>query len=166
MADFLRFSPTGIPAEMSNDHYIGPAMWIRIRKRFGTRMMEWYSGAVTAAFGIVLLRGDDLFSQPAWTSFAKFFESQAWFGWLMVILGAIRIGGLIVNGTRKHVTPQIRQVTAFMGVIIWTAVSLGFASSGILSTWAAVYPLLVVAEMTNILRAATDQGEAMYGRSD
>lgn len=151
---------------MSEEHYTGPAMWIRIRKRFGTRMMEWYSGAVTGVFGIILVIGDDLFSQPAWSGFAKLFESQVWLGWLMVLLGAIRIGGLIVNGTRKHVTPQIRQVTAFMGVIIWTAVSMGFASSGILSTWAAVYPLLVVAEMTNILRAATDQGEAMYGRSD
>lgn len=143
-----------------------PGLWIRISHRFGPRNMEWFSGAVTFTFGCVLLWGDPVFQQPAWRGFAQFFGSQDIFGWIMFAMGALRLGALIVNGARKRVTPQIRQVAAFFGLIIWFGVVVGFYSSGAISTWAAVYTWLVVAELSNIYRAAHDQGESAHGRVD
>lgn len=151
---------------MSGESYTGPAVWIRIQHRFGPRMMEWFSGAVTATFGVILLAGDDLFSQPSWSGFRDIFVTQERFGVIMLILGFLRLIALVVNGAKKKVTPQIRQVAAGFGLIIWFGVCAGFYSSGVISTWAAIYPWLVIAELTNIHRAAHDQGETRNGRAD
>jgi cytochrome b561 len=151
---------------MIEDSYAGPGIWIRIQHRFGPRMMEWFSGAVTTTFGLVLLAGDDLFSQPSWSGFRQILGSQERFGVIMLILGLLRLVALIVNGAKKKVTPQIRQIAAGFGLIIWFGVCAGFYSSGVISTWAAIYPWLVIAELTNIHRAAHDQGETRNGRTD
>ncbi|WP_207633196.1 hypothetical protein [Devosia aurantiaca] len=107
-----------------------------------------------------------LFEQPAWAGFRGIFqESEARLGWLMVILGVARIGGLIVNGARKHVTPMIRQVSAGIGCMIWFGIVYGFATSGVVSTWLAIYPLFGIGELVNIHRAAHDQGETRNGKA-
>lgn len=143
--------------------YSGPGLWIQIQHRFGPRMMEWFMAFHTALFGIVLLASPDLFSQPTFSGFASIFPSESWLGWLMLLLGVGRIGGLIVNGARKHVTPMIRQVSAGVGCMIWFGVVYGFASSGVVSTWFAIYPLFAIGELVNIHRAAHDQGEIRHG---
>lgn len=149
------------------DHlpYRGPALWIQIKHRFGPRMMEWFMAFHTALFGIVLLTAPGLFDQPAWAGFRAMEISEGMLGWLMVVLGFARIGGLIVNGARKHVTPMIRQVSAAVGCLIWFGIVYGFASSGVVSTWLAIYPLFGIGELVNIHRAAHDQGETRHGKT-
>lgn len=119
----------------------------------------------TALFGVVLVMTPDLFQQPAWAGFRNIFPSEAWLGGLMVSLGAARVMGLIVNGARKHVTPMIRQVSAGIGCLIWFGIVYGFATSGVVSTWLAIYPLFGVGELVNIHRAAHDQGETRNGKA-
>ncbi len=148
---------------MNGDSYTGPGIWIRIQHRFGPRMMEWFSGAVTTTFGFVLLTGDDLFALPTWAGFREIFGTQERFGVFMLVVGLLRLVALVVNGAKKKVTPQIRQVAAFFGLVTWAGVVVGFYSSGVISTWAAIYPWLVIAELTNIHRAAHDQGETRNG---
>ncbi|SER57333.1 hypothetical protein SAMN03159406_00524 [Rhizobium sp. NFR03] len=150
---------------MHGESYTGPGIWIRIQHRFGPRNMEWFSGAVTTTFGVIVLVGDDLFSQPSWAGFRDFFGTQSLFGTIMLILGMLRLIALLINGAKKKVTPQIRQVAAGFGLVIWFGVCAGFYSSGVISTWAAIYPWLVIAELTNIHRAAHDQGETRNGRA-
>jgi|SRR5690606_37845469 len=128
-------------------------------------MMEWFMAFHTAMFGVVLLITPDLFAQPAWAGFRDIFQSEAPLGWLMVVLGLARIGGLIVNGAKRHVTPLIRQVSAGIGCLIWFGIVYGFATSGVISTWLAIYPLFGIGELVNIHRAAHDQGETRHGRS-
>ena len=84
-------------------------------------------------------------------------------GWLMLVIGCLRIIGLVVNGARRNVTPQIRQFSAGIGCLIWSGISYGFASSDVVSTWLAIYPLFAVGELVNIHRAAHDQGEIRNG---
>lgn len=117
----------------------------------------------TTMFGIVLLGSPALFSQAAWAGFRHIFPSEASLGWIMVLLGVARIGGLIVNGARRHVTPMIRQVSAGIGCMIWFGIVYGFATSGVVSTWLAIYPLFGIGELVNIHRAAHDQGETRHG---
>ena len=144
--------------------HTGPGLWIQIQHRFGPRMMEWFMAFHTALFGVVLVMTPDLFNQPAWAVFRSLFPSEAWLGWLMVSLGAARVVGLIVNGARKHVTPMIRQVSAGVGCLIWFGIVYGFATSGVVSTWLAIYPLFGIGELVNIHRAAHDQGETRNGK--
>lgn len=117
----------------------------------------------TALFGLVLLASPGLFEQPTWAGFRSIFQTEASLGWLMVVLGIARVVGLIVNGARKHVTPMIRQVSAGIGCMIWFGIVYGFASSGVVSTWLAIYPLFGIGELVNIHRAAHDEGETRNG---
>ncbi|MGN7292352.1 hypothetical protein [Rhizobium sp. SAFR-030] len=150
---------------MENGSYIGPGIWIRMQHRFGPRMTEWFLAGHTALWGFVLIYSDDIFNQPAWAGFRDIFGDSLFLGYVMMMLGFLRIGGLIVNGARKDVTPVIRQFSAGVGFFIWCLISYGYASSGVISTWLAIYPLFAVGELVNINRAAHDQGEARNGRT-
>ncbi|WP_240233634.1 hypothetical protein [Devosia lacusdianchii] len=119
----------------------------------------------TTLFGLVLVMVPDIFDQPSWAGFRSLGVTEAMLGWLMLVLGSARIGGLVVNGARKHVTPLIRQVSAAIGCMIWFGIVYGFASSGVVSTWLAIYPLFGIGELVNIHRAAHDQGETRNGKA-
>ncbi|MCV9960371.1 hypothetical protein OIU34_00530 [Pararhizobium sp. BT-229] len=145
--------------------YTGPAIWIRIQHRFGPRMMEWFMAFHTIGLGYVLLLPEELFNQPDWLSFRNLFINENALGWSMTLLGILRLLGLVINGARKDVTPLIRQVSAGVGCLIWVGISYCYASSGIVSTWLAIYPLFAVGELVNIHRAAHDQGETRNGKT-
>ena len=113
-------------------------------------------------FGSILLLPTETFNQPAWVSF-RHLISEDFLGWMMFWIGIFRLGGLIVNGARKKVTPQIRQISAGVGCVIWAGISYGFASSDVVSTWLAIYPLFALGELVNIHRAAHDEGEIRNG---
>lgn len=146
-----------------SDGYFGPGIWIRIQHRFGPRMMEWFMAGHMIMFGYVLLLPSETFNQPAFMSFRSLVPSEEFLGWTMLLIGCVRIIGLVINGARKQVTPQIRQFSAAIGCMIWSGISYGFASSDIVSTWIAIYPLFAIGELVNINRAARDQGEARNG---
>lgn len=148
---------------MSNPGYVGPGIWIRIQHRFGPRMMEWFMAAHMMLFGTILLLPAQTFNQPAWIVFRDIFHSEDVLGWIMFWVGVLRIVGLIINGARKKVTPQIRQFSAGVGCMIWSGISFGFYSSGVVSTWLAIYPLFAIGELVNIHRAAHDEGEIRNG---
>ena len=148
---------------MSTRGYSGVGMWIRIQHRFGPRMMEWFMAFHMIGFGWVLLLPTQTFNLPQFQTFRELFLSESFLGWLMAIVGCLRIIGLVINGAKEKVTPQIRQFSAGVGCIIWTGITYGFASSGVVSTWIAIYPLFAFGELVNINRAARDQGEIRNG---
>jgi uncharacterized membrane protein len=136
-------------------------------------MPEWFMSGHITAFGLVLLVAEGMFARQDWNGFYRLFsftgatidQVQYWMGVAMLLTGLARFGGLIVNGARKHVTPRIRQVSAGVGCLIWSGVVYGFATSDVLSTWLAIYPLFAVNELVNIHRAAHDEGEVRNGHS-
>ncbi|MDW5315028.1 hypothetical protein [Rhizobium sp. PL01] len=150
---------------MIADSYAGPGIWIRVKHRFGPRMMEWFMALHTIGWGYVLLLPEELFIQPAWAGFRGLFINEIAMGWIMTGLGVLRLLGLIINGARKDVTPLIRQVSAGVGCLIWAGITYCYASSGVVSTWLAIYPLFAVGELVNIHRAAHDQGETRNGKA-
>ena len=135
-----------------------PALWVRIKHRFGPRLMEWFIAWVTACWGAVLLLPAETFHGASWIIFSAIATEEFW-GTAMLLLGALRIGALVVNGVRKDVTPWIRVVSAASGFMIWVGITTGFALTGNISTWLAVYPSFAVAEIINVVRAARDAGE-------
>lgn len=146
-----------------NSGYQGTGVWIRIQHRFGPRMMEWFYSAHMIGWGVVLLLPSQTFNQPSFWSFRELVPSEEFLGWVMLIVGCLRILGLVINGARKHYTPQIRQLSAAIGCFIWAGLSYGFASSDVVSTWISIYPIFVIGELVNINRAARDQGKASNG---
>lgn len=144
---------TALPNESSG------GIWIRIQHRFGARMMEWFYAGHTLLFGLVLLLFIGVFDQPAWRGFEAVI-TQANLGLIMAFLGIARIGGLIVNGARKELTPWIRVFSAACGFLLFIAITLGYAASGVVSTWLAIYPMFAIGELVNMYRAAHDAGES------
>lgn len=138
----------------------GPGLWIRIQHRFGPRMTEWMLAAITAGWGAVLLLPAQTFDQPTWAGFRAVFGSEWTLGAVMFLLGMTRIGGLVVNGARKRVTPWIRIVSAGGGLVLFIGITTGYALSGVISTWLAIYPIFALVELLNIYRAAHDVGES------
>lgn len=116
-------------------------------------------------FGWVLLLPSQTFNQPAFMGFTEIVPSEDSLGWIMFVVGCLRIIGLVINGAKKNVTPQIRQFSAAAGCMIWSGIAYAFASSGVISTWIAIYPLFAIGELINIHRAAHDQGEARNGKT-
>lgn len=143
---------------MLNGSYVGPGIWIRIQHRFGPRMTEWIWAAIMSFWGLTLLLPDPVFQQPSFAFFRSFIREDT-LGWLMVCIGLLRIVGLIINGAKKNVTPWIRVFSACMGFLIFGGIVYCFASSGVVSTWIAIYPMLALVELLNAYRAAHDAGE-------
>lgn len=151
---------------MGKQFYIGPAVWVRIKHRFGARQMEWFMAAMTAAWGAVLLLPAETFTtSPGWVIFRSFWSEEGW-GIIMLLLGLVRLFGLYVNGARADVTPWIRISSAMLGFMVWVGICTSFGLSGIISTWLAIYPLFAIAEIVNIIRAGRDVGESEYGKSN
>ncbi len=132
---------------------------VRIKHRFGPRMTEWVLALHTALWGAVLLLPAQTFDAASFDGFRRIFGSEEVLGSVMLFLGVLRIGGLIVNGARKNVTPWIRAVSAGAGFLLFIAISVGYAASGVISTWLAVYPVFAAVELVNIYRAVHDAGE-------
>lgn len=133
-------------------------VWIRIKHRFGARLSEWALACHMVLFGYILLIGEGIFQQPAWLGFAQRID-QSTLGWFMFLLGVLRLGGLAVNGARKHVTPYIRIVSAAFGFLIFSLITAGF-TMGFPATALSVYPVFAIVELFNIYRASSDAGEA------
>ncbi|RUT32660.1 hypothetical protein EMQ25_05805 [Arsenicitalea aurantiaca] len=138
----------------------GPGLWIRIQHRFGPRMTEWILAVITALWGAVLLLPERTFDQPTWSGFRIIFGDETLLGFIMLALGFLRLGGLVVNGARKNVTPWIRVVSASLGFLLFVGITTGYALSGVVSTWLAIYPVFALVELMNIYRAAHDAGES------
>ena len=158
-------SATGVPQMMVGEPFSGPGLWIRISHRFGPRMMEWFYAGHMILVGYVLLLPPHTFAQPDFSAIRAFGFSEDFMGWFLLLVGLLRLAGLVINGAKKDVTPQIRQVSAAIGCLIWSGITYGFASSDVVSTWLAIYPLFAVGELVNIHRAARDQGESINGKT-
>lgn len=143
---------------MDDSGYSGPAVWIRIQHRFSPRKTEWIWAVFMAGWGVSLLLPTQTFAQDSFAFFRQIF-TENFLGWSMVLVGMARIVGLFVNGARKHVTPWIRVTSAGIGFIVFGGINYCFLSSGVISTWVAIYPLLMLVEILNIYSAARDAGE-------
>lgn len=144
--------------------YLWPGIWTRIQHRFRTRLTEWLLALITALWGVVILLPGGAFNEPAFSGFRSVFGSEDYLGAGMLVLGLMRIAGLIVNGARQNVTPHIRMLSAACGCLIFFGISYCYMLSGIVSTWLAIYPPFVLVELVNAYRAAHDVGEN-YGRT-
>lgn len=134
------------------------ALIVKFGYKFRLRRSEWIAGVQCLLWGIVLLLPTSTFDNGhaydvirAWP-----FVTETSLGGLMLAVGAARIGGLFVNGARKTVTPWVRLGSALVGAGIFTAITLGFAASGVIGTWIAAWPVLAVTEYFNIYDTARD----------
>lgn len=136
-------------------------VYVRIRARFHERVAEWMLGAISAGWGAALLI-PGVYDGPTF-AYARHIMPAAVFGGVMLFFGVLRLIGLYINGARQDVTPWIRVAGAAVGFMLFSLVTFSFSLAGTLGVWVAVYPVFIVFEIVNILRAAHDAGEHRAG---
>jgi len=100
---------------MSAQPYVGPGIWLRVKHRFGPRIPEWFM-----AGHILMLLPTQTFNHPAFASFRQLVPSEVFLGWAMLVIGCLRIIGVVINGAKKTVTPQVRVFSVSVGCMIWS----------------------------------------------
>ena len=126
----------------------------------GASLLEWFFGAITMGWGIVLLWPGDTFLNPFYVELARVLHEEQW-GWFLVLWGAVRIAALIATGFNPwaHV---LRAACAMFGIGVFTAIAFAFvaANSDGLSINIATYACCAVFDFLSALRAGVDIGES------
>lgn len=135
------------------------ALVLRLGHKFRLRRTEWLAALQCFLWGLVLMMPGATFDGVAF-SVIRTWAPEEVFGVVMLFAGAVRLAGLAVNGARRRVTPWVRLAGALVGCGLFTAISLGFAASGVLGIWAAAWPVLVAIEYLNIYDATRDARQA------
>jgi hypothetical protein len=135
------------------------AILLRFGYSFRLRRTEWIAAVQCFIAGFVLLLPYDTFSSEAY-DVVRTWGSETMFGVLLLLVGMTCLTGLFVNGARKRVTPWMRLGGAILGAGIFSAISLGFAASGVIGLWLAAWPVAAVVEYFNIYDATRDARQA------
>ena len=133
-------------------------MIIRFNHKFTPRQCEWLFAIMLVGWAVVLFAFPSIFKAPG--SAAQFAMLDRMFGQVAVafscgIMGVVRLIALWING-KSPGTPYVRMFMAFFSCFFWWNISLGLLLSGVPTTGWAVYPAILVFEMVNVLRAASD----------
>lgn len=125
------------------------------------RAPEWVLSSVTLSWGWVLLAPKDIFAtSPAYNVFAQLATQRHW-GLTFVVLGALRLAMLCINGTFRTFpwSPHCRAIGSFMNCFLWFGVTASLYASGQAVTGLAVYPGILLLEIVNVIVAAGEAGE-------
>lgn len=98
---------------------------LRVVHRAQQRFVEWLAGFQTFFIGLILLNDADTFSNSANLQFFRSIASEDAWGLFLLLVGAIRVIGLIINGARQEITPWIRAIGAFIGFMVFFGLSFG-----------------------------------------
>lgn len=149
-------------------------MYLRIvrgvTEHFRARAPEWALSVMLVIWGAIVYAPGDTFTTPAWSVMQLIADERTW-GLSALIIGAIRLLALIMNGTfwttwYGRLSPHVRAVMAFLSCFVWLQISLGLVLAGTVSTGLAIYPLLLALDFYNVLSAAHDAGDMDRKRRD
>ena len=145
----------GLSVEDTDERYM---MLVRFNHKFTARATEWLFALFLVNWCIILFAYPSMF--VASETSAQFATLNAAFGQNGVafpcgIMGIARLIALWING-RSSGTPFVRMIMAFFSCFFWWNISLGLFLSGVPTTGWAIYPAILLFEMINVLRAASD----------
>lgn len=126
-----------------------------------SRAPEWALAVVLFNWGWVLLRSGSTFANPIYSQLAKWASEDVW-GVACFSMGLLRLSALVINGTFHHRfrhSPHVRSVMAFWSCFFWFSITIGMLQVDLNSTGLAVYPVLLILDMYNAMRAARDARE-------
>ena len=126
----------------------------------GASLLEWFFGAITMSWGLVLLWPGETFLNPFYVELARLLQEEQW-GWFLVAWGAVRVGALLATGFCRwaHV---LRAACAMFGIGVFTAIAIAFLAANAegLSIDIATYACCAIFDFISALRAGVDIGES------
>jgi hypothetical protein len=126
-----------------------------LKKTFPVRASEWALALMLLNWSIVLSASPELFeTNEAYLPLLALMTQNTW-ALLCFIAGGGRLIVLLINGSWRR-TPHLRAFGAFASCFFWVQISIGFAQADIWGTGMAIYPVLLLLDMYNVIRAITD----------
>ena len=143
-------------ADLPQEH----AVLLHVGYKFRLRRTEWIAAAQCFIWGFILALPFATFDNGAAYRVLASWAPEWVFAVIMLIAGTLRLAGLVINGARRRVTPWMRLAGALIGCGLFTAISLGFAASGVVGTWIAAWPVVAVVEFFNNYDTTRDARQA------
>ncbi|KFB11019.1 hypothetical protein [Nitratireductor basaltis] len=126
-----------------------------LRETFPVRASEWALALMLLNWSLILVLNPDLFADGAsYRPLAAMMKQDTW-ALLCLVAGAGRLIFLAINGAWRR-SPHLRALGAFIACLFWFQITVGFAQAGTWSTGLAVYPVLLLLDSYNVMRAVTD----------
>ncbi len=98
---------------------------VRFRDTFRERMPEWITSLAMLIWGLIVLsQGENLWSREFYSVLSTIGTQASW-GWLTTIVGALRLVALTINGAWRP-TGHIRAFGALVGSVVWSALIIGY----------------------------------------
>ena len=139
---------------------------LRYRENIPLRIAEWLGGLAMILIGLYLVIWPTAFERAGLSGFAAIAPVGVWVG-ASLILGAARVGALVLNGHKPEVSAPIRCLVAMMGVGLFSSIAAGYA----LATNEHGPPMamllalvLMIGDLFNTIRSAMDSTHAIRSR--
>lgn len=147
---------TGATGEIVRHEMIIAHLTRSFRETFPARASEWALSAMLFNWFLVLSLNADLFvTGSSYPALAAIAEQSTW-ALLCMVCGGGRLIILAINGAWRR-SPHMRAFGAFVSCLFWFEITIGMAQSGQWSTGLAIYPVLLLLDSWNVIRA---MGEA------
>lgn len=127
---------------------------VHFRSTFRQRMPEWFAAGTLALLGAILLQPHHVFSEPCFIPLARIATEAVW-GWAALMIGAMRLMALIINGAWRA-TPVLRQIGCTFGIVVWVGMAVGSISAGFIATDFAYLLFLFMIDTASLSFAAQD----------
>ena len=140
---------------------------LRFREKIPLRIAEWLGGIAMILIGLYLVIWPTAFARAGLSGFAAIAPVGIWVG-ASLILGAARVGALVLNGHKPEVSAPIRCFVAMMGVGLFSSIAAGYALATTENgpPMAMVFALvLMMGDLFNTIRSAMDSTHAIRSRS-
>jgi hypothetical protein len=142
-------------------------IFLRIRERIPLRIAEWLGGVAMIMIGLYLVIWPTAFERAGLSGFAAIAPVGVWVG-ASLVLGAARVGALVLNGHKPEVSAPIRCIVAVAGVALFSSIAAGYAMAtnehG--PPMAMIFAIVLMAgDLFNTIRSAMDSTHAIRSRT-
>lgn len=139
---------------------------LRFREKIPLRIAEWLGGLAMILIGLYLVIWPTAFERAGLSGFAAIAPVGVWVG-ASLVLGAARVGALVLNGHKPEVSAPIRCFVAVLGVGLFSSIAAGYslAANEHGPPMAMVLALVLMAgDIFNTIRSAMDSTHAIRSR--
>jgi hypothetical protein len=114
---------------------------------------------IVFGWGAVLFAYPSIFNGEEYIIFRSLLSAR-WWSALLLANGFVCLVALIINGSRKEITPWLRMLTAVMRAFTWAGFFLAHSFAGLPGPWIVLYSTFFFFEWVNLVAAARDTGES------
>lgn len=128
---------------------------VRFKETFRERMPEWVQAAGMFGWGLLALAAVGPFQDQSFFHPLLQIMSQLWWGISILVVGAIRLTFLVINGAWRP-SAHIRALGCALGTMLWASLFVSSLSLTWLTPTTAIYAMLLSMDLMSLWFAAGD----------